>query len=60
MVRIWVPAAVAAEGVGSDGTLHGLVTHVGSGKAETFQSPNELLEAIRRSVADRRKQPARP
>jgi hypothetical protein len=46
VVRIWVPAAAAADVPGHDAGLHGVVSHVSSGRSETFRDGCELLRRL--------------
>jgi hypothetical protein len=43
VVRIWVPAAATTEAPDRDPGLHGVVSHVSSGRSETFRDGCELL-----------------
>ena len=46
MVRVWVPATVAADAAEPAPGLHGVVRHVSSGRSETFRDGCELLRRL--------------
>ena len=46
VVRIWVPAAATADPSTQDAGLHGVVSHVSSGRSETFRDGCELLRRL--------------
>jgi hypothetical protein len=46
VVRIWVAAAATAEPPHRDPGLHGVVSHVSSGRSETFRDGCELLRRL--------------
>lgn len=43
VVRLWVPAAAAGDGEPTDPGMHGVVSHVPTGRTETFRDGRELL-----------------
>ena len=46
VIRLWVPAAAAGDGAAVEPGLHGVVSHVGSGRSETFRDGRELLRRL--------------
>lgn len=46
VIRLWVPAATGADAPVVDPGLHGVVSHVGSGRSETFRDGRELLRRL--------------
>lgn len=45
MVRLWVPAIDPGDAAAESG-LHGIVSHVASGRSETFRDGCELLRRL--------------
>ncbi len=46
MIRLWMPAATAGDPVDADPGLHGVVSHVPTGRTETFRDGRELLRRL--------------
>jgi hypothetical protein len=46
VVRLWVPAPSAEHVETAVPGLHGVVSHVGSGRSETFRDGRELLRRL--------------
>ena len=53
VIRLWVPAPSAGDPGEADPGMRGVVSHVSSGRTETFRDGRELL--LSRSYRDRLK-----
>jgi hypothetical protein len=43
VVRLWTPAATVGDAPETDAGMHGVVSHVPTGRTETFRDGRELL-----------------
>ena len=43
VVRLWMPASGVADAPDTDSGMHGVVSHVPTGRTETFRDGRELL-----------------
>ena len=46
VIRLWVPSPSAGDPSEADPGLHGVVSHVSSGRTETFRDGRELLRHL--------------
>jgi hypothetical protein len=46
VIRLWVPAASAGDAPETDPGMHGVVSHVPTGRTETFRDGRELLRRL--------------
>jgi hypothetical protein len=46
VVRLWMPAPAAGDPIDADPGLRGVVSHVASGRSETFRDGRELLRRL--------------
>lgn len=46
VVRLWTPAAPTAETAETVTGLHGTISHVATGRSETFRDGSELLRRL--------------
>jgi hypothetical protein len=46
VIRLWVPAASAGDARETDPGMHGIVSHVPTGRTETFRDGRELLRRL--------------
>ena len=46
VIRLWVPAPAAGDPTGIEPGLRGVVSHVTSGRSETFRDGSELLRRL--------------
>jgi hypothetical protein len=46
VIRLWVPAPGTTDGDAAEPGLHGVVSHVSSGRSETFRDGSELLRRL--------------
>jgi hypothetical protein len=46
VVRLWVPAQDIGDAVPTDPGMHGVVSHVTTGRSETFRDGRELLRRL--------------
>ena len=62
VIRLWVPAPGAGDATDTDPGMHGVVSHVATGRSQTFRDGRDLLQrlidlrtspAIERDHADR-------
>jgi hypothetical protein len=46
VVRLWAPAPTASDGAEVEPGLRGVISHVGTGRSETFRDGRELLNRL--------------
>ena len=46
VIRLWVPAPDAGDAPEADPGMHGVVSHVTTGRTETFRDGRELLRRL--------------
>jgi hypothetical protein len=46
VLRLWVPAPDAGDAAETDPGMHGVVSHVTTGRTETFRDGRELLRRL--------------
>lgn len=46
VIRLWVPAPAAGDTAEADPGMHGVVSHVTTGRSETFRDGRELLRRL--------------
>ena len=46
VIRLWVPAPIAGDADMTDPGMHGVVSHVPTGRSETFRDGRELLRRL--------------
>ena len=46
VIRLWVPAPSAGDGESTDPGMRGVVSHVPTGRSETFRDGRELLRRL--------------
>ena len=46
VVRLWVPAPSAGDAAATDPGMRGVVSHVPTGRTETFRDGRELLDRL--------------
>jgi hypothetical protein len=62
VIRLWVPSPSAGDPGEADPGMHGVVSHVSSGRTETFRDGRELLRQLmdlRSPVTPERTDPTR-
>jgi len=46
VIRLWVPAPTAGDGTDADPGMHGVVSHVATGRSQTFRDGRDLLQRL--------------
>jgi hypothetical protein len=46
VIRLWVPAPSAGDATDADPGMHGVVSHVATGRSQTFRDGRDLLQQL--------------
>ena len=46
VIRLWVPAPGAGDATDTDPGMHGVVSHVATGRSQTFRDGRDLLQQL--------------